>query len=202
LSFETWVAFCLTEGVLCFTPGPAVLLVVSYSVSGGQRAGIAAALGILAANTFYFALSAVGVGALLLASHDLFRALQWGGAIYLVLLGLRMLLASRALGEAPPPADGRAFWCGVVVQGANPKSLVFFTALLPQFMSSDHPVAPQVLVLGVSSVAIEVFALAVYAASAARAGRWAGGRFRGLLDRVGGAFLIAAGLRLAAVREP
>ena len=106
MPIELWIAFCLTEAVLCFTPGPAVLLVVSYALSGGRREGMGAALGVLAANTLYFALSAAGVGALLLASNELFTALKWAGAGYLVWLGLRML--RRPSGKAGPvPAPAR-----------------------------------------------------------------------------------------------
>lgn len=202
MPIELWIAFCLTEAVLCFTPGPAVLLVVSYALSGGRREGMGAALGVLAANTLYFALSAAGVGALLLASNELFTALKWAGAGYLIWLGLRMLLRPSGAPEAvAAPAQGRAFWKGLVLQGANPKALVFFVALLPQFLSPSHPLATQLVVLGVSSVLIELAALALYATLVARAGQYAGDRLRGPLERVGGAFLVAAGAKLAATRD-
>ena len=84
MTFEAWVAFCLTEAVLCLTPGPAVLLVVSVALGRGFRPGLQASLGILTANTLYFALSATGVAAVLLASSGLFTLLKWAGAAYLV----------------------------------------------------------------------------------------------------------------------
>src|SRR5262245_9762362 len=104
MTLETWLAFCLTETVLCFTPGPAVLFVVSVALARGARPGMAAALGILVANIGYFTLSATGIAALILASGRLFGALKWIGAGYLVWAGLRMLFA-HAPGEAdaPPP---------------------------------------------------------------------------------------------------
>jgi len=64
---EVWLAFCVTETLLCFTPGPAVLFVVSVAMARGARAGIAGALGILAGNAFYFAVSATGIAAVILA---------------------------------------------------------------------------------------------------------------------------------------
>jgi threonine/homoserine/homoserine lactone efflux protein len=206
VSVETWLAFCVTETVLCLTPGPAVLFVVSVALARGAGAGLGAAFGILAANALYFALSAAGIGAVLLASHEVFGALEAAGAAYLVILGLRMLLArgapaADAPSGAPLRAGSRPFVRGFLVQGANPKSIVFFTALLPQFLSESEPVARQVLVLGASSVAIELGVLALYAAAAARAGRVAGRRLAEPLSRVGGALLVGAGLRLAAVRE-
>ena len=214
MSFEAWLAFCVTETVLCFVPGPAVLTVVSVAMARGMAPGLRASLGILAANTAYFALSAAGVGAALVASWELFLAIKWLGAGYLVWLGLRMLFARRApdggapasepigVASRPPARADRAFARGFLVQGANPKALVFFTALLPQFIDPRGSVALQVAILGASSVLIELAVLALYAAAAVRARRWAGGRLRGPLERAGGLLLVAAGARLAAVRSP
>ena len=205
MDFDAWLAFCLTETLLCFTPGPAVLLVVSVSVARGRRAGMDSALGVLVANTLYFALSAAGIGAALVASHELFLAIKWVGAGYLVWLGTRMLLSrKKPSGTAPlppPNSRNRSFLRGFVVQGANPKALVFFTALLPQFVDPGASIAPQVLILGISSVAIEIVALAVYAVCAARLRHAAGAGLAEPLERVGGAFLVAAGARLAWVRS-
>ena len=160
-----------------------------------------AAAGILAGNTFYFALSATGIAAVIVASHAVFSALKWAGAAYLVWLGLRMLLARAADHGATPlrPAGGtdRIFARAFIVQAANPKALVFFIALLPQFINPAGSVPWQILVLGSSSVVIEFMVLSLYGALAARARSITGARFSGPLERVGGAFLIAAGAQLA-----
>src|SRR5262245_5396099 len=123
MSLEVWLAFCVMDTVLSFTPGPAVLFVVSVALSRGFRPGMAAALGILATNTLYFALSATGVAAVIVASSTLFTALKSVGAAYLVWIGLRML-TTRGSDHAPadPQPDHRTFWRGVVVQGSNPKA--------------------------------------------------------------------------------
>ena len=199
MSLETWIVFCATETVLCLTPGPAVLFVVSTALARGARPGFAGALGVLAANVAYFAISATGVAAVILASHDLFGALKWAGAAYLVWMGLGMLRGrGRGGPEAVAPAARRALLRGVVVQGANPKALMFFVALLPQFIDARGSVSWQVLVLGTSSVLIELTVLALYVAAAVRARRTASeGWLATRLERVGGAFLIAAGGRLA-----
>ena len=203
MSLETWLAFCVFETVLCFTPGPAVLFVVSVALTRDARAGMAAALGILVTNAFYFAISATGVAALILASGQLFEALKWIGAGYLVWVGLRMLFARGGNAEAlAAQRVQRAFLRGLVVQGANPKALIFFVALLPQFVDPAAPVAWQMFVLGASSTVIEFFVLALYVAFAVRARRLAGARLAGPLERVGGGFLVAAGARLAMLRQP
>ena len=202
MSLELWLAFCATETVLCFTPGPAVLFVVSVALARGTRPGLAAALGILAGNTFYFLLSATGIAAVILASGRLFAALQWVGAAYLLWIGLRMLASPRrAPAPVLPQPVRRSFVRGFVVQAANPKAIVFFVALLPQFLEPEASVWFQVLVLGASSVLIELLVLSLYVALAARAREVAGTRWSGPLERVGGGVLIAAGARLALVRS-
>jgi homoserine/homoserine lactone efflux protein len=208
MTVETWLLFCLTETVLCFTPGPAVLLVVSLALSRGARAGVGGSVGILAANAFYFILSGTGIGAILLASWELFFLIKWVGAAYLIWLGLRMLLARSSAFAPPDPSAAPAprsiapFTHGLVTQGANPKALVFFTALLPQFISPHGGVPVQVAILGVSSILIELAVLCTYVAVCHRA-RTVVARpgFATSLNRVGGVLLIGAGAGLATVRR-
>ena len=201
MSLEAWLAFCATETVLCFTPGPAVLCVVSVAMARGAGSGLAAALGILAGNVFYFLLSATGVAAVIVTSHQLFLALKWAGAAYLVWLGIGMLRApAKGASAVTPQPAARSAARGFVVQLANPKALVFFVALLPQFIDPDASVAFQVLVLGASSVVIELLVLSLYVALTARARRLAGVRWSRALERMGGGFLVAAAARLATVR--
>jgi homoserine/homoserine lactone efflux protein len=201
MTFQTWLLFCVTETVLCLIPGPAVLFVLATALRRGFAPAAIAAVGILAGNTFYFALSVTGIAAVILASHTLFSALKWAGAAYLAGLGLRMLLAPAPGAGAAAPAPSRygdsLFIRAFVVQAANPKALVFFIALLPQFINPALNVPWQILLLGASSVVIEAVVLSSYAALAVRARSLAGTRIAASLERLGGACLIAAGARLA-----
>jgi homoserine/homoserine lactone efflux protein len=208
MTIETWALFCATEAVLCLIPGPAVLYVVSSALTRGSRAGVQASLGILAANTAYFVLSATGVGAVLIASREVFVAIMWIGAAYLVYLGLRMVFfrspepgaESSAAPEAPSRRAG-VFFGGFLTQASNPKALIFFTALLPQFIDPDHSAAAQIAILGASSVVIEFAVLSIYVAACGAAKRWV--RLPGFgnsLVRAGGALLVIAGAKLAASR--
>jgi homoserine/homoserine lactone efflux protein len=204
MTLNVWLAFVVLETVLCFTPGPAVLFVVSTSLGRGVRAGLGGAWGIVACNTFYFLLSALGVAAVILASNRLFTALKWLGAAYLVWVGVRMLVArAQPVQAAAQPKDGSgvsALLRGFAVQAANPKALAFFVALLPQFIDAHASVAEQVAVLALTSVVIELCVLALYVRIATRAGAYAGGRWTAWLTRVAGGLLVAAGARLALVR--
>ena len=205
MSFEIWALFCATETVLCFIPGPAVLLVVSLALTRGARAGLGASAGILLANAFYFVVSATGIGAILLASWELFFLIKWLGAAYLVWLGLRMLLTRAHAPTGDDPVQRRAgapVRHGLVTQGANPKALVFFTALLPQFVDPSGSVPTQIAILGVSSILIEFAVLGLYVAVCQRArGMMQRPAFSSALNRAGGVLLIGAGAGMATIRR-
>jgi homoserine/homoserine lactone efflux protein len=205
MSVQTWALFCATETVLCFIPGPAVLLVVSQALTRGARAGLGASAGILLANAFYFIVSATGIGAVLLASWELFFLIKWLGAAYLVWLGLRMLLTraqTTVVDDAMPRSLGAPVRHGLITQGANPKALVFFGALLPQFVDPAASVPTQVAVLAASSILIELAVLALYVAVCHRARRLLQRPgLVGTLNRAGGVLLIGAGAGMATLRR-
>jgi threonine/homoserine/homoserine lactone efflux protein len=192
---------------LCLTPGPAVLLVLSQALTRGTAKTIWSILGILTANTVYFILSATGIGAILLASYDLFFAIKWLGAAYLVWLGISAFLGkSKTLsvrrGSATPTPGRCLFFNGFILQMSNPKALLFFTALLPQFINPHAPIVPQVAILALTSVFIEFFVQLTYAVLAGRAALLASQpRFARLADRVSGSLLITAGIGMAALRR-
>ena len=196
MSLRTWLLFCATETVLCLTPGPAVLLVISQAISRGAWPGLAATLGILTANVFYFALSATGVGALLLGSSKAFAIVKRMGAAYLVWLGARMIFARRATAASTTVTAPRraSFSAGVVTQGANPKALIFFVAILPQFIDPAADVLLQILILGVTSLVIEFVVLGAYVATC-HAARGVSDRpeFAMTLQRAGGVLLVVVG---------
>lgn len=205
MTLAAWAFFMLTETALCLTPGPAVLFVVSQAMRYGSAKALWANAGILSGNLFYFLLSATGLGALLFASHSLFISVKWLGATYLIYLGVRTFIARGAPGggahEKTSVIDGagsRLLLRGFAVQAANPKALVFFTALLPQFINTAASVAFQLLILGVSSLFIELLVLAGYGLLAGGASSFAAQpRFARATNRVSGTLLIAAGAGLA-----
>jgi threonine/homoserine/homoserine lactone efflux protein len=202
MAVETWLAFLLTETALCLAPGPAVLFVISTSVQRGFATGLRGAGGILAANALYFALSGLGVGAILVASREIFFAVKWAGALYLIWLGLKMLLGPAApRADAPETATRQALLRGFIVQGANPKTLVFFTALLPQFLDANAALPAQLFILGATSIVVELAVLTAYAGAATQAGHVAGRQLAAPLQRIGGAFLIGAGARLGLMQS-
>lgn len=206
MTVHAWLLFCATETLLCLSPGPSSLLVTSVALTQGRPSAVKAATGVLAANACYFALSASGLVAARSLSLHLFLAVKWAGAAYLVWLGLRMLTRSfrRRDADAPsalPSSGRRSFGQGFLTQGANPNLLVYFTAILPQFVDAGRSLPLQVAILAFSSFAIELSVLLAYASLASRAGRIASARSRVLVERLGGGFLVAAGAGLASLRR-
>jgi threonine/homoserine/homoserine lactone efflux protein len=207
VQFETWLLFVITEAVLSITPGPAVLFILAQGIRRGAAKSVWASLGILSANALYFVLSAASLGALIVASYDLFFLIKWAGAAYLVYLGVQCFTSKTSaltLPEEKPHANSS--WCiwrdGFLLQGANPKALLFFTAILPQFIEPSYPVVLQILILGASSIVVEFFILLVY-------GQLAGwtvsivrsSRFEKISNRMAGGLLIGAALGLARLKR-
>jgi threonine/homoserine/homoserine lactone efflux protein len=209
MSWQTWWLFLVTETMLSLSPGPAVLLVVSQGLRRGGRRSIFSSLGILSANAVYFAVSAAGLGAVILASYELFSLVRWLGAAYLIWLGLKAIWGAHSVflpqqneGSTPPESNSRLFANGFILQAANPKALVFFAAILPQFVNPAEPVARQFALLGVTSVTAEFFVLLGYGMLAGRAASLARQpRFARAADRIAGVLLVAAGVGLAGIEE-
>ena len=207
MHWTTWWLFVTTEAALCLTPGPAVLYVLSQAIRRGPGKSVWASWGILSANALYFTLSATSLGAVIVASYRLFFLIKWLGAGYLVYLGLRSFFAkSSALALPESSADLRSgpriLRDGFLLQAANPKAILFFTAILPQFIDARHNVVFQILVLGISSILVEFVILFVYGQLAGRALNTARSpRFEKLTNRIAGSLLIGAGVGLARLRR-
>ena len=206
MSLKLLLAFAVTEFLMSLTPGPAVLLVVSQGMKAGFRPSLRGTLGIEVGNAIYFVLSALGLGALLIASANLFQVIRWLGVAYLILIGLKMLIFKRRVEDNSEPVvttsnSSKLFFQGLVTQLANPRALVFFTALLPQFISPGTRVVEQFVVLGIVSMSVEIPILATYGWLAARGGRLIPEKLSFLPDRIAGACLVGAGAGLASMRK-
>jgi threonine/homoserine/homoserine lactone efflux protein len=207
MSLSTWFAFVLASAAMGLIPGPGVTSIVGYALSFGRRTALASVAGMMVGNVLAMTLSLAGAGAVLASSATAFTVLKWAGAIYLIALGVLALVRAReapATAEAPPPpiAARTAFWSNVAVGTFHPKTIVFFVAFVPQFISAEGSYLAQAALL-VATFAVVVGATdSAYALTAARA--------RGLLrkpkamlwsKRAGGGVLIAAGVATAAARN-
>jgi threonine/homoserine/homoserine lactone efflux protein len=173
---STIALFVVAAVALLVTPGPAVLYIVARSVEQGRWAGLVSALGVHVGTLVHVAAAALGLSALLVSSALAFNVVKYLGAVYLVYLGLRRLLAPAAAAEsaaAPPRTLRRLFAQGIVVNILNPKTALFFLAFLPQFVDPARgQVGGQILVLGLLFVVLGVVSDGLYAVLAGAAGGW------------------------------
>jgi threonine/homoserine/homoserine lactone efflux protein len=202
MSLHVWFGFAVFALVVSLLPGPAVIAVVTSALRGGFRASLAANAGVLVADALFVAAAALGLGAVLVASHSVFVAVRWLGIAYLAYLGVRALL-DRGGAFAVDAAGGerRAFRFGLTTQLANPKIILFFGALLPLFVDPARPAAPQFVLLGATFIVSDALVFAGYGALAHRArALLKSPRAARVTSRITGAAMLGAAARLAAER--
>lgn len=152
LSLEALLLFSVTTFFVVLAPGPAALAVAAEAASNGFRRSTLVILGVALANVVFFTLSALGIGTLIVASESLFFLIKWIGVAYLFYLGVGALFgSSSALTIRPSTQDPihslRVFLRGFSIELSNPKALLYFIALLPQFINTDYPIVPQIIIL-------------------------------------------------------
>ena len=208
MSLTTWLLYVVTVLVLTVTPGPSVLMCISTSVQHGPRRAMAASIGSTTAIAGIMILSMLGLGTVLAASEVLFSALKWLGAGYLAYLGITSLLSKTSRLTVPdsslPKVGTRTLFArGLLVGASNPKALLFFGALFPQFINPSAPQLNQFLILGVTFILFELLWLSFYAFTAARTRQWLQKPNRAtMFNRCTGlVFLMAAGLLATAKRH-
>jgi threonine/homoserine/homoserine lactone efflux protein len=144
--------------LLLVVPGPAVLYVVTQSVSHGRRAGIASVAGITTGTLVHIAAATVGLSALLASSALAFDVVKYLGAAYLIAIGIRRLAGFESDDEPHRESSrnlGRLYRQGIVVNVLNPKTALFFLAFLPQFVDPARAAAwLQILALGLLFAAL------------------------------------------------
>ena len=200
MPLELWLAYVATSAVVLAIPGPTILLVLSYSIAHGRKATLPVVIGVALGDSVAITLSLIGLGTLLATSAFWFTIIKWIGGCYLIYLGIALL---RGTGKAMPEQAQQArtstprklFGTAFIVTALNPKSIVFFIALLPQFISPDHPVTAQLWILGVTFVVLATIGATSYAVFATSIRRWlASARAQKAYRVVGGGLLMGAGV--------
>jgi threonine/homoserine/homoserine lactone efflux protein len=205
MDLSLWLTFVAASVALLLIPGPTVLLVLSYALSQGRRVAMATALGVAAGDLIAMTASLAGLGAVVLTSAPLFTALKWIGAVYLVWLGIKIFrsAATAAPGRVEDVAPARpaaVFRHAAAVTALNPKSIVFFIAFVPQFVTPDAALAPQFAVLIATFVGLATINALTYALLADRLrARISRPSVIAWLSRAGGGALVAMGVAAAAI---
>ena len=199
---ERYAAFLGVMAVLAVTPGPANLFSIANGMARRKRAVVVGVLGMSLATLVWFTAAALGLGALVLAFPGAFRLIAVGGALYVAWLGGKALWGA-VRGEVPGKAErpsltlGRsAFFDGFMVQLANPKAVLFFTAVLPPFLDLGRPLGPQLALFALATVGMDMITMNAYGLGGAALARrmTAPGFRRGFDAAVGVLLLLAAAL--------
>lgn len=196
---ERLAAFALMTAATSIVPGVSMLFVVDQAARRGWRSGAAGLAGMQLGYIGWWLLAGVGLGTLAAAFPLAFRALTILGAFYLAWLGLRSLVQAGRRPERDRPSAANTarapFGTGILVALANPKALVYVVALLPPFVDPNQPVAPQLVILALLGMVIDLAVGTAYiAAGSTLAAALAPAPARRLFDRaVGALFIVIAG---------
>ncbi|MGR5131619.1 LysE family translocator [Vibrio alfacsensis] len=203
MQLDTWIYYTLAILVLTASPGPSSLLCLSKGVSRGFRHAFATALGSLVAITIILTLSFTGLGVVIASSELVFNIIKWCGAAYLIWLGVQAFRSkqtdfSQANTEQTSSTYLGAFTGGFIVGSSNPKAIVFFTALFPQFIDPSASLFTQYLVFASTFVVFELSWLTFYALLGVKTSNWlfVEGRAK-LFNRLTGGVFIGAGVMLS-----
>lgn len=206
MTLGLWLTFIVAAGTLIAIPGPTNLMVMACGLRHGTKPALSTVFGVVPGVTVAMALSFLGLGGLLATSVELFVLMKWAGALYLIYLGLMQWRSAPTLDQVEVdnrPVSGLSIFVrAFTVTFLNPKGVIFYIAFMPQFIVTDAPVLPQMLILGATFI---VLVFPINTAYALLAGTMRqtiqNRRVLRTLNRTGGAMLIGAGILTASLKR-
>ncbi|HCH0319423.1 TPA: LysE family translocator [Vibrio parahaemolyticus] len=203
MQLDTWIYYTLAILVLTASPGPSSLLCLSKGVSSGFRLALTTALGSLSAITIILTLSFTGLGVVIESSEFVFNIIKWCGAAYLIWLGIQAFRSkqndfSKSDSALVSTSHVSAYTSGFIVGSSNPKAIIFFTALFPQFIDPTDSLLAQYAIFAGTFVVFELSWLTFYALLGVKTSNWLfeAGRAK-LFNRLTGGVFISAGVMLS-----
>ncbi|TOK70682.1 LysE family translocator [Vibrio parahaemolyticus] len=203
MQLDTWIYYTLAILVLTASPGPSSLLCLSKGVSSGFRLALTTALGSLSAITIILTLSFTGLGVVIASSEFVFNIIKWCGAAYLIWLGIQAFRSKQndfAKSDSAQVSTSlvSAYTSGFIVGSSNPKAIIFFTALFPQFIDPTASLLTQYAIFAGTFVVFELSWLTFYALLGVKTSNWLfeAGRAK-LFNRLTGGVFISAGVMLS-----
>lgn len=186
MSFATWVTFFLAACIIALSPGSGAVLSMSHGLSYGVRKATGTILGLQAGLLLLLFIAGAGVGSILLASEFAFNVIKTIGALYLIYLGFsqwraRVEASPDAPAQAAPqmavaatevPTFGKRFLLGFLTNATNPKGIIFMVAVLPQFITHNAALLPQLLILAATMCTIDLVVMHGYAFTASSMQRY------------------------------
>ncbi len=178
MTLATWITFVIAGSLIAISPGSGAVMAMSHGLAYGIRKASATVLGLQCGLLLVFVIAGAGVGSLLVASELAFGIVKTVGALYLIYCGVSQWRAAPrtdALAAAPlaaHPAFGRRVLTGFLTNATNPKGIIFMVAVLPQFISQQAALLPQLVILGATMVTIDTIVMHGYAWLAASMQRY------------------------------
>jgi threonine/homoserine/homoserine lactone efflux protein len=211
MTLDSWLLFASIAFVATITPGPAILLVTTHSVSFGTRYSVATMLGNVSGLFVMSLLSVMGLSAIILTSAPIFFAVKIVGALYLIYLGIKLWRSGFGLdeikakadnGELVRPSISKLYVNGLLVALSNPKAIAFTTALFPQYILPGQPMVVQFSILIVTFMFLSFACLFAYALMAAETkNRTAHIKLPGVMSKIFGGAFIGSGVFLATASQ-
>lgn len=202
MNLETWYLYIMTVLILMSTPGPSQLLILSNSLSSGFSRSLFTAAGDLTANLIQMTIATMGAAYLIKSNENLITTIQWLGICYLVIAGILSIKKARAatLSRADAEKNRSNFSLyaqGFLVSAVNPKAVVFFAALFPQFIDPSVSVVPQFSTMSLTYLVMDGLFLSCYALLATLISNWIASHSGAVMKYSPGAILILVAIGLA-----
>lgn len=209
MDISRWLVYAAVALVSILSPGPATLLAISNSVMFGLRRVMFSSLGNVIGVLLVSSITMAGLGAVLKSSALLFATLKIIGAGYLIYLGFRqwrskvnVFTHAEEISSQPRRTNGQLFTQGVMLAVTNPKAILFFTALFPQFLDSDRSLLPQFAILTGTFMLFSFFSLMTYGLLARTTRSWFSiARHAAWFNRVSGGLFMLLGVGLLRLKN-
>lgn len=205
MTFEWWLTYLITTIILSLSPGSGAINTMTTAINHGYRRTFSSIAGLQAGLTIHIVLVGVGLGTLFSRSVLAFEILKWAGAAYLIWLGIQQWRAAGSINlkaQSNGQSGSKLFKRAVLVNLTNPKSIVFLAALFPQFINPEQPQVMQYLVLGVTTVVVDIIVMIGYATLATRIAIWIKEPHQmKALNRVFGSLFVLVAALLASARH-
>jgi len=208
MEFQIWLYYLLAILVLTATPGPSTLMCLSKSVSSGFKASIFSALGSLTAILIILTLSFTSLGIIIASSELIFTIVKYIGAIYLIYLGYKAFTSKEDSYHFNKNLDSSrasylaSYVSGFIVGASNPKAIIFFTALFPQFINTNESLLTQYIIFASTFALLELSFLLIYAYLGAKSSNWLSKKGRAkIFNKLTGSIFIGAGLFLSSTNK-
>ncbi|MDY0207549.1 MAG: LysE family translocator [Pseudomonas sp.] len=204
MNIELYLFFLVTTVMLILVPGPSAITVAKQGAANNSKLTFLSVLGVASADVLFFILSATGIASLVVASHLVFSIIKWLGVAYLLFLGASAIFSKAGAIKIDVQTTNinpmKAFSQGLLIQLSNPKALLYFSALLPQFVDPNEPLIFQIFLMGLTCFLADVLVYSMFGRMGAQLAKkqmkaWV----INLINKAAGITLIITGIKMITV---